>query len=548
LRTRLDVFCATLLSALGATQLVACGGSSAVNGAGSGGADSMTAGAGGASANRAGSSSGGSTQASGGSTQASGGSAQASGGSAQASGGAAGAGSNHGGSGGSSGSVGTAGSANHLPCKNPKDLGSGFEQCDGFKHRKQAQTCTSHVPRPEQQSADNSTCHFDSDCTEKANGWCAPHPQGTGTLCQYGCVASSECATGQLCDCVEPVGQCAAADCVSDADCAPGFLCKGYDRTGGCGSITYTCQSAADACGSDADCPQLSAQWSRCRFDTTKQSFQCIEGTCASGRPFLIDGSLRVAALTARTDWSEAAVLPRFADPNVTGRADLAAHWARIALLEHASIAAFARFTLQLMSLGAPASLIELATAAMSDETKHTKACFAIANHFGSVTIGPGHLDVERSLDESSLEAIVINAIREGCIGETLAAVEAREAAEHAEDPVIRAVLREISADETRHAELAYRFVQWALSLGDPRLTHAVRQEFAALGARRTLAFGDLGETDSELLRYGIVPEARRAAIRSQTIAQVILPCSRALFGTALASASTDVQPSAAST
>src|SRR6185369_10856004 len=241
-------------------------------------------------------------------------------------------------------------------------------------------------------------------------------------------------------------------------------------------------------------------------------------GTCASGRPFLIDGSLRVAALTSRTDWSEAAVLPRFADPNVTGRADLAAHWARIALLEHASIAAFARFTLQLMSLGAPASLIELATAAMSDETKHTKACFAIANHFGSVTIGPGHLDVERSLDESSLEAIVINAIREGCI------------------------------DETRHAELAYRFVQWALSLGDPRLTHAVRQEFAALGARRTLAFGDLGETDSELLRYGIVPEARRAAIRSQTIAQVILPCSRALFGTALASASTDVQPSAAST
>src|SRR6185369_11870904 len=98
--------------------------------------------------------------------------------------------------------------------------------------------------------------------------------------------------------------------CVSDADCAPGFLCKGYDRTGGCGSITYTCQSAADACGSDADCPQLSAQFNRCRFDTTKQSFQCIEGTCASGRPFLIDGSLRVAALTARTDWSEAAVLP----------------------------------------------------------------------------------------------------------------------------------------------------------------------------------------------------------------------------------------------
>ena len=39
-------------------------------------------------------------------------------------------------------------------------------------------------------------------------------------------------------------------------------------------------------------------------------------------------------------------------------RARLAREWAHIGALEHASVASFARFTLQLMALGAPADLL----------------------------------------------------------------------------------------------------------------------------------------------------------------------------------------------
>ena len=208
----------------------------------------------------------------------------------------------------------------------------------------------------------------------------------------------------------------------------------------------------------------------------------------------------------------------------------MAEKWTRIALMEHASIAAFARFTLQLMSLGAPASLVERATAAMADETKHAKACFAVAGAYAGTSLGPGRLAIEHSLDDSSLEEIVLNTIGEGCVGEVVAAIEAREAAEHVTEPALRALLLVISEDETRHAELAYCFVQWALSQAGLELEGAVKREFARLAAAPASASRELSNHDRALLDCGIVPDAMRVAIRQKAVAEVTLPCLRALL------------------
>jgi hypothetical protein len=62
-----------------------------------------------------------------------------------------------------------------------------------------------------------------------------------------------------------------------------------------------------------------------------------------------------------------------------------------------------------------------------------------------------------------SLADIIELVIVEGCIGETSAALEALEAAEAETDPVLRSAYARIAADEQRHAELAFRFVRWAL-------------------------------------------------------------------------------------
>jgi len=535
LRTRLDVFSAALLSALGTAQLVACGGNAAGNGfarGGSGGGGSGNAGVGGTST--AGANTGGApTAGAGGDNTPTAGAGKGTAG-GRATGGQSGA--PTAGTGGGAGAPGSAGAGPiHQACINPKDIGDGFEQCDGFKHRPQAGTCASHVPNPKPLPEEILTvkeCLFDADCKDHPYGWCTAG-QNAQTYCEYGCVIDSDCAANQLCDCVEPVGRCVVANCRTDADCTNGLLCRAYDATSGCGPIVYTCQTPADTCGNDHDClPSGSTQGlvGDCNFDAQANRFQCTNDSCAIGRPFLVEGWQRLASVAGRADWIELARQPLLADLDAMLCVQLTEQWTRVALMEHASIAAFARFTLQLLSLGAPAELIERATAAMLDETKHAKACFAVASAYAGAPLGPKRLSVERCLDESSLQEIVLNTIREGCVGETVAAIEAREAAEHATDPALRELLLVISEDETRHAQLAYRFVQWALTTGGPELERAVEREFAALAAEAQTTRSALTAAEQQLLLHGVVPDALRAAIRGQAIAEVILPCSRALF------------------
>jgi hypothetical protein len=162
--------------------------------------------------------------------------------------------------------------------------------------------------------------------------------------------------------------------------------------------------------------------------------------------------------------------------------------------MEHASIAAFARFSLQLLSLGAPPDLVEASTRALADETAHTKLCFELASAYAGRALGPGKLDVENSLAVTSLLDVVELVIAEGCFGETVAALEAREAADAAADPVVRAAYTQIARDEERHAELAFRFIRWALE-----------QDRAAVSERVTAAL-QTAEGRADVLRVVVEP------------------------------------------
>jgi hypothetical protein len=175
-------------------------------------------------------------------------------------------------------------------------------------------------------------------------------------------------------------------------------------------------------------------------------------GEVCDGRPFVVNGTARTAEIVARRDW--AASLP--------GRGE---DWARRGLDEHASIAAFAKFVLELLSVGAPADLVADAVVAMRDEVDHARLCFGLAGD----AIGPGPLRTADLEVAGDLEAIAAATLVEGAIGETLAAVRAATEATTEEDPAVRRALRRIADDETRHAALAWRFVAWALQQ-DPQL------------------------------------------------------------------------------
>src|SRR5690606_22128321 len=129
-------------------------------------------------------------------------------------------------------------------------------------------------------------------------------------------------------------------------------------------------------------------------------------------------------------DWALGGLTLSSGPVEASARQALAEHWQRIGLMEHASIAAFARFSLQLLGLGAPAELIEATNRALVDETRHAQVCFALAGHYAGRPIGPGPLDLAGALDGVDAAEILRTVIWEGCVGETLAALEAREAAE----------------------------------------------------------------------------------------------------------------------
>jgi hypothetical protein len=253
------------------------------------------------------------------------------------------------------------------------------------------------------------------------------------------------------------------------------------------------------------------------------------------GRPFLVDGVARVAHIDGGGDWTARDLAPRADAVPPALRERLGEAWTQIALLEHASIAAFARFTLQLLSLGAPAELIERSQGAMADETAHAKLAFGLAGAFGGRDVGPSVLDVRGALDQNSLVDILSTAIREGCIGETVAALEAAEALEYARDPVVRDVLARIARDETRHAELAWRFVRWAVACGGEQVRQLAWRAFQAALAEepKSTAAQALTSDEKQLLANGIVPASLRNVIRNEAMGNVVLPCAQALLAPA---------------
>lgn len=419
---------------------------------------------------------------------------------------------------------------------------SGYEQCaEGYLHRPVAQTCASTLPRPEAcpgADEEGSQCTTDADCTDQPHGVCGNGGgnQAPGCFCYYGCVDDSECGAGQICLCGDPVGGCVQASCTTDDDCEGDALCAPYITEPGCGGTAFACQSPADECSTDEDCDDSQ----QCSLEGDHRV--CAEIECAIGRPFLVDGSARVASVVGRRDFAALDLRPRLEGLSMRERESLAARWAEIGQMEHASIAAFARFALQLLSLGAPSDLLESTHAAMADETAHARSAFGLASAYGERAVGPGPLSLEAALDGHDVRAILEGTIVEGCVGETVAAVEAAEAAAHADDPVVGAVLRRIAEDETRHAELAWRFVDWLLAR-DASLAPVARRAFAeAMAIGRRVDDEDEAPAEIDLLRHGVIGARDRCALRARVIRDVLRPlagrvCARAetaaVFGTA---------------
>lgn len=288
--------------------------------------------------------------------------------------------------------------------------------------------------------------------------------------------------------------------------------------TQGCGGADV----ASVMCGPD---PTNTTQ---CCYTADAIIYEC------GGRPFVVDGGPRTAGVATRSDWL-APVDRAAVDLDDVTRLALAYAWTRSALDEHASIASFARFTMELLAVGAPAEIVALAQRALGDEIRHAELCFGLASRYAGSPVGPGSLAIAGGGGGDArhgLAEIAAATVREGCVGETIAAFVASAARAEAEDASVQSALSVIARDESAHAALAFRFVAWALAQGGADVRDAVENAVAASMATppTPLLLSDIDGAPAALRAHGQLPAATRAALTAQCMAEVIAPSLRAML------------------
>ena len=404
---------------------------------------------------------------------------------------------------------------------------------NGSVHRASRVTCDAAIDAPACAGTERSqSCKTDADCTQKPHGKCTSGVGQIGTYCgcTYACETDDECGAGQACVC-KGTGDlrarhsvCAEATCNTDADC-PGSSCGLSAYHNGCyEKVSLACRTKEDTCKSNADCAKSDLRGGSCVAQSRngeKPVWQCASMSCVIGRPLVIEGEARAAKPRARDDW-RAPIVFEMEHLSAEEREKIASHHATIAAMEHASVASFSRFSLQLLALGAPAELVAEAQIAALDEVEHARIVYAIASRIGGRDIGPDKLPEATARLATDVVSFVEALVMEGCVGETLGAAEGQEVARGVRDEGLRAALTRIACDEERHAVLAWKTLQWALDVFGAEAREAAVRAFERA---RSMHDADPPEVPLEKEEFGVLGARALGALRRQALGEVVVPC-----------------------
>lgn len=414
----------------------------------------------------------------------------------------------------------------------PNGQDTGYVRCaDGSVNKIAASSCDASVGAPQlcEGTERVQNCTTNADCTEGANGVCASEfanygggYYGNACRCVYPCANDSECGPGMVCGCAGLPGmdasRCIPAGCDVGLDCTSGEC--GYALVNnGCGdTMELGCRTADDVCRTGETCDDPGAYDANCSPEGLGGAWACsYPATC--GRPLLVDGRARMSRPILTSDWAAGEVL----DLDGAGaalREAVADHWEEIGALEHASVASFARATLQLMALGAPPDLLLDTQRAAADEVDHARKAYGVASQYRGAPVGPGPLVLTDLQVETDRAAVTRALVEEACVGETLGAAEALAAAEGARDPALRDLMRQVGQDELRHAALAWRTLRWVVG-DDPALVEVARE------ALRRVTAGYLAEEAGPGLHapaHGVLGPRARQQVRREALVELVGP------------------------
>jgi hypothetical protein len=236
------------------------------------------------------------------------------------------------------------------------------------------------------------------------------------------------------------------------------------------------------------------------------------------GRRLVRDGQARLVNTTvaANQDW----LTPLQASVPISLAA--ADAWRDNAATEHASVAAFAHLSNQLLALGAPSSLIEDAHHDALDEINHARICFGIAKALDGRPRAPAAFPWATTPSDGplTLASLAADAVIEACVLEgasaRLLALLAKDLRVH---DTLRPILLDIARDEARHAQHGWSIVAWACAR-DPSAHPAVIAALASAPSSVAASF-DPRWRDGQLLAWGIPSAALWQQCYDEALAQV---------------------------
>lgn len=236
---------------------------------------------------------------------------------------------------------------------------------------------------------------------------------------------------------------------------------------------------------------------------------QALGNSFHRGRQIRVRGRVVLPELEAKSSWSDrnATFAHDLRDVDPEARAALAQQWRENGKTEHASVAAFAKLSLELMALGAPPALLEAASRDGADEIRHARMCFALAAALDERSDGPCAFPAvsqeSAPVDADAWMRLAVFSLFDGVVHEGLSARVLARLARRCEIPSIAMMLREIAADEGRHAAHAWDVVEYCVERGGPRVIEALHGALTAIPTRHESAL-PLEARDGSWERWGI--------------------------------------------
>lgn len=237
--------------------------------------------------------------------------------------------------------------------------------------------------------------------------------------------------------------------------------------------------------------------------------------TFSSGRPFRRFGKVKLPPVHDGDAWALPSMSIEGVDP--MSRAALAAQWRENGRAEHASVASFSQLSLDLVTLGAPPELIAAAHRNALDEIRHAQLCFALARGLDGKVESPGPfraagggprttLPKPAALAQLAVESLIDGALHEGHSARVVSKLVKR-----CHDPIIREVLREIAADEGRHARHGWDVVGWCLQEGGMPVARALSAALHVIRPRTVKSPLPASARNGAWEKWGIMGEALEA-------------------------------------